>query len=193
MPRPRRYAPAGEIFHVVNGGTEKRTIFSEDADYQCFIDLLDKSRAHASVTVVGYCLMGTHYHLMLRPESDDALSAYMHRVGSRYACYLREQTATVGWGHVFKERYWAKGMRNHFHLLTALAYVEGNAVGSGLVPRAEDWPWGSLYERVRYNRALIDPRAVSLPPDWRACVNLPRQRRYQELMRRMLWFPRPNR
>jgi putative transposase len=193
MPRPRRCTPAGEIFHVVNRGNDKRVIFADDQDYQRFADLLDRGRDRAAITIVAFCLMRTHFHLVLRPGSDDAVPTYMHWVTSSYACYVREVTNTVGDGHVFQRRYWAKGMRNHLHLLTVLGYVEGNALEAGAVDRAEDWRWGSLYERCAKSRRLIDPDVVHLPPDWVGCVNLPRSRKFQGLLSRLLWFPQPSR
>jgi putative transposase len=191
MPRPRRYTPAGEIFHVVNRGNDKRVIFANDANFQRFLDFMDECRADADVAIVGYCLMRTHFHLMLCPGSDKALPAYMHRLTSRYARYLRKTTATEGHGHIFKERYWAEGMRDFLHLLTVLAYVEGNALQAGLVTRAEDWRWGSLRERRARSPELIDPTLVALPSDWSACVNLSRSDRFRALAQRLLWFPRP--
>ena len=193
MGRPPRIAPAGEIFHVVNRGNDKQSIFTQDADRERFLHLLDESRAHADVTIVAYCLMSTHFHLVLRPNTDDALSEYMQRVEGCYACYFRKTTGTVGWGHLFKDRFWSDGIADYLKLLTVISYVEGNALAAGLVKRAEAWRWGSLRERCAPAPQLIDPAAVQLPPDWPGCVNLSRDRRLQEIMRRLMCFRRRRR
>jgi putative transposase len=47
---------------------------------------------------------------------------------------------------------------------------------AGLVKRAEDWPWGSLWQRRRdqvEDRPELATGAVSLPADWSEWVNAP--------------------
>ena len=57
------------------------------------------------------------------------------------------------------------------HYLTGLRYVEDNAREAGIVARAEDWRWGSLWERVTGQRSLLAPSLVPLPADWVDLVN----------------------
>jgi putative transposase len=52
--------------------------------------------------------------------------------------------------------------------------VERNALRAGLVRRAENWRWCSLWQRVRGTpeaRALLDDWPVPRPARWRASVN----------------------
>jgi putative transposase len=184
MPRPPRNVRAGEIYHVVNRGNDCRVIFPQDADYQHFMDLLDRGREHGDVTILGFCGMPTHFHLLLQPETDDALSTYMHWVTGRYAYDRRVNDQTLGQGHVFQRRYWARRMRGEMDFLVALRYVEANALRRGLVDRAQDWMWGSLAERRQESPMLISPCPVALPTEWEAIVNMPQDEFQQMVVRR---------
>ncbi len=190
MPRPPRNITAGEIYHIGNRGNDKRVIFREDADYQRFIDLLNLGMEQADITIIGFCLMSTHFHLLLRPGFDDALSTYMHCVTGRYARDLRRRMGTVGLGHVFEKRYWHSHVRGNLHLLTALRYIESNPLPAGLVKRAEDWRWSSLYERNHPEPLLISPSAVDLPSQWNEIVNLAKRDGLCALLRLELQKPR---
>jgi len=60
------------------------------------------------------------------------------------------------------------------HLLTVLRYIERNAVGAGLVARAEHWRWSGLWARMHGEdaiKAIFSPWPVERPVDWTDRVN----------------------
>jgi putative transposase len=123
------------------------------------------------VKIYGLCLMPNHFHGLLKPEDDGALSAYLQWVQARYACDLRSLTQTIGHGHVFQRRYWSDGIEDARHFVSVLRYVEANPLRAQLVERAEDWTWSSLTLRVSQHDTLIDPLPYRLPADWTDIVN----------------------
>ena len=186
MPRKRRVVVAGALYHVVNRGNDKRVIFPEVAYYDRFIGLLRAGRGHARVAIIGYCLMPNHFHLVLRPEAEDALSAYMQWVTGSYACDLRRRTRTRGFGHVFQRRFWGAPVFDETGFFAVLRYVEGNAVRARLVSRAEHWKWTSLQDRLGPSPRLIDPCPLALPTDWSDWVNLGQDEFALEMIRQDL-------
>ena len=54
-----------------------------------------------------------------------------------------------------------------------MRYVEANPVRAGLVQRAEDWPFSSLWvgERPAESRVQVDGRMVVRPANWAESVN----------------------
>jgi putative transposase len=172
MPRrPRSFLP-GELYHVVNRGNDKRVIFPRDDDYERFVQLLIAGRARAAVDIVGFSLMSTHFHLLLRPGDRTAIPRYMHFVDGRFARELRASTDTLGHGHVFKKPYFGKGAEDELGRLTVMAYVERNALAAGVVSRAEEWQWCSLSDRTRPRDGLVTPDCLQLPPNWIDILNL---------------------
>jgi putative transposase len=62
------------------------------------------------------------------------------------------------------------------HFLTLVRYVERNAQRAGLVRKAEDWPWSSVYARLYGNekqKQLLSPWPVAEPKDYVPWLNHP--------------------
>ena len=173
MPRRNRFAPPDFAHHVVNRGNDRRIVFRQEFDYTAFMDLMRDGLAEAPVRIYGYCLMPNHFHLLAQPEKDGALSAYMEWVTGRYACTFRQQTDTVGYGHVFKCRFWSFPTYDQDTFIDVLRYVEANPLRARLVARAEDWVWGSLADRATLHRGVLSPLPFALPANWVECVNTP--------------------
>ena len=74
MPRTSRQIEAGTIYHVLNRGNGRRGLFSKDADFLAFRKLLANALERFEVDLLAYCLMSNHWHLLLRPRTDRALS-----------------------------------------------------------------------------------------------------------------------
>ena len=75
------------------------------------------------------------------------------------------------------------------HLLGVGRYVERNALRARLVKRAEDWPWGSLWQRRRAqveDRPQLATGPVPLPADWSQWVNAPQTAAEEAAIRRCL-------
>jgi putative transposase len=171
MARSKRFASAGQTYHVVNRGNDRRTIYLERDDYVRFRALLIEGRRRFDVEIFGLCLMPNHFHALVRPQTDAALSAYMQWVQCRYACYLRARTQTVGHGHVFQRRFWSALIVDDEHFRIVLRYIENNPVRACLVWRAQHWEWSSLIDRARRGN-LVAPLPCDLPDSWDQLVNV---------------------
>lgn len=190
-PRPARSLPIGYPVHVTNRGNDRRQLFFSKADYQDFLGLLDEAARKFPVDVLGYCVMPNHFHLLLHQREDCAISAYIHRISFISACHFRVSTQSVGLGHVYQRRFWSRVVEPEHLYLVAMRYVEANALRAQLVSRAEDWLWGSLWERVTLNRKILAQSLVALPTDWCGIVNDPQPAEEIELMRVPLKRGRP--
>ena len=81
-----------------------------------------------------------------------------------------------GQGHVYQGRFKSFPIQGDGHFLVACRYVERNALRAGLVDRAEDWRWGSLWRRVQQTAPepkLLSACPVRHPENWVAHVNKP--------------------
>jgi putative transposase len=123
------------------------------------------------VLVFGYCMMPNHFHLLIEPRAENALSAFMERVTGRYACALRRHTDTVGHGHVFQRRFWNAAISDDLAFVSVLRYIEANPVRASLVPEADLWPWSSFTDRETRARKILSPLPLQLPSQWSKLVN----------------------
>jgi len=176
MPYRRRIVPPNCVLHIVNRGNDKKIIFPEAVDYASFLVLLREAREQFGVRLFAYCLMPNHFHLVVRVDDLDAISAYMHFVQREHACDLRSCDRSRGHGHVFQRRYWSKLVEGDGYLITVMKYVEANPLRAGLVNAAEKWEWSSLWDRVTGERDLLDAPELWLPDGWPTIVNTPLQR-----------------
>ena len=65
MPRPQRIEYENAFYHVMNRGRERHTIFHGDEYYLCFLETLAQAQLRFKCIVHAYCLMGSHYHLLI--------------------------------------------------------------------------------------------------------------------------------
>ena len=148
MPRRPRLASAGYAFHVLNRGAGKQTLFHDQRDYDAFVCLLEEARGQVPIRVLAYCLMPNHWHLVLWPEKDDALSAYMHWLTTTHCHRWHAVHRSGGTGPVYQGRFKSFPVQEDEHFLAVCRYVERNALRAGLVSRAELWKWSSLWQRT---------------------------------------------
>src|SRR5882672_8618089 len=105
--RVKQYV-SGDYYHIYNRGAEKRQIFLDEHDYQAFIGYLmlylsppdPWTRRHKDMSreieLAVYCLMPTHFHLLVRQSSDRAISSFVRCVMNGYVRYFNERYRRVG-------------------------------------------------------------------------------------------------
>jgi putative transposase len=171
MPRPLRQIAPGLIYHVLNRGNGRTLIFRKTGDFQAFLKILTEGLKRFDVELLAWCLMGNHWHLVLRPRRARQLQALMQWIGTTHVRRHHEHYGRAS-GHLYQGRYKHFPVEEDEHLLTLLRYVEANALRAGLVKRAQDWPWSSLHQRLR--RAPLPPLSewpVDRPAGWTRLVN----------------------
>ena len=179
MARAPRHAPGGIIFHTLNRGVGRRQIFDKPQDYLAFERVIADALAAEPLHVLAYCLMPNHWHLLLRPEQDGQLGRFMQRLTMTHTRRWQEHYHEVGTGHLYQGRFKSFPVQHDGHFLTVARYIERNALRAGLVERAEDWPWSSLWRRagrVYDSQRPALPLAnwpMEQPSDWLAWVNEP--------------------
>jgi putative transposase len=77
MPRACRYTPGGMVFHVLNRGVGRRTLFDKDADYLAFERVMEETLRTRPMRFCAYCLMPNHWHFILGPKNDGDLAAFV--------------------------------------------------------------------------------------------------------------------
>lgn len=108
-----------------------------------------------------YALMPNHWHLVLWPEEDGAVSAYLKWLEGTHACNFNRCYRQSG--AVYQSRFKSVPVYDPIQLLRVLRYVEANPVRAGLVPRAEAWQWSSASPS---SLVCLTPSPVARPPQW---------------------------
>ena len=158
-PRPRDRS-AG-IFHVFTRCVyASPALYRDDLDRLEFIRYLARTTAKSAWTCMAFCLMSTHYHLIVEVQ-DDVLPRAMHSLNLPYARAFNRRHRLKG--HVQFRPYGAKRIGGEGDLVGRYRYVVRNPVRAGLCVAAEDWAWSSFAGTlgVGEQHSFVDDRPVS--------------------------------
>lgn len=112
----------GEYYHIYSRGVEKRRIFLNTKDYDRFVALLyimnqdvsfrmdnflqihknnlrevfKEKRGTALVSILGYCLMPNHFHLILYEHAEGGISKFMGKLLTAYSMYFNKKYERSG-------------------------------------------------------------------------------------------------
>jgi putative transposase len=164
------------VFHVLNRGVARMALFEKPADFQAFENVLHETRDAFPMRICAYCLMPNHWHMLLWPEHDGDLAAFMQRLSITHVRRWQEHRRFVGLGHVYQGRYKSFPVQTDEHFFTVARYVERNALRANLTARAEEWRWSSLWRRsygTLDDQTLLSAWPLAPPTNWIEWVNQP--------------------
>jgi putative transposase len=125
MPRSARSMYAGEHYHVITRGNNRQKLFHDDEDFRFYLEQLRKYKERCDVSVVHYCIMSNHVHLLARSEKDKrAISKMMHGIGMVYARHHKLKRRRTD--HVFEDRFKHIHIESDSYLLECGRYIERN-------------------------------------------------------------------
>lgn len=155
MPRAERAVSESGLYHVIAKGDGGKILFAGDDDRREFLKILKRACSEEGVSVIAWCLMDNHVHLVLQDEQR-GLSRAMHRIMTTYARHFNRQAGRIG--HVFQERFKSKPIESERYLLEAVRYVHNNPAKAG-ISRAENYPWSSYRQYVGDSEARSEEPA----------------------------------
>ncbi len=185
MSRPPQYTPGGFVYHVLNRGVGRRTLFDKDGDYLAFEKVLEETLRTRPMGVCAYCLMPNHWHFVVWPEGDGDLPAFMQQVTNTHVKRWKQHRHEIGHGHLYQGRYRCFPVEAE-DFYQVVRYVERNALRANLVTCAQAWRWSSLGCIERENSAfpILSPWPLPRPADWLRLVNQPQSEAELDALRR---------
>lgn len=135
------------IYHIYNRGAHKAPIFHDSSDYQRFLYLLylansnrpvrlfDKhesiifliNRGETIVTILAYCLMPNHFHLVIKEEVEGQATRFVRKVCTGYSMYYNLKYRHSG--TLFQGKMKKKYVEDDRYLSTLIQYVHLNPYG----------------------------------------------------------------
>lgn len=138
---PRRISESG-LYHVVARGNGKQLIFTDDADREIFRSYLARFASEDGLSVIAWCLMDNHVHLVVQDDSRQLAHAVGGLLGA-YAKYFNRITGHVG--SVFQPRFFSEPIEDDGYLLASVRYVHINPEKAGMCA-ASAYRWSSYRE-----------------------------------------------
>lgn len=174
MPRLARVDVGNEIYHVINRANGRMQIFNKPEDYRVFENLIEEAKELTNMRILAYVIMPNHWHLVLFPKNDGDLGIFMHHLTNKHTRQVHVATKTIGSGHLYQGRYKSFLVAKDNYLLALIKYVERNAVRAKIVPRCEDWQWGSAWRRTNgtvRQKKLLDQIPAEIPNGYLKWIN----------------------
>jgi putative transposase len=89
--------------HVTQRGNARQVILACDSERLVYLELLRKYIRLHDLSLLGYCLMSNHVHLVLVPGSAEGLAVALKHTHGRYASFWN--AAHRSSGHVWQGRF----------------------------------------------------------------------------------------
>ena len=142
---------ANGFYHVYGRGAARRLIFVHDNDKQFFIELLERYLGsetkfdinnnpypsfRGKVELMAYCLMGTHFHLLLHQVESGYLSDFMKSLIGSYTRYFNRKHQSHG--ALLESRFRASLITEEQYLTHLTRYIHFNP------DNHENYKWSSI-------------------------------------------------
>jgi len=156
-----QYEP-GYYYHAYNRGNNKQTIFYEESDYLSVIGLFQKNTPRFEITLIAYCLMPNHYHLLLRQEGDTPISRFMQSTFQSYSQSFNNRYNRTG--RLYDNPNPPKHVDDTAYLFQVCRYIHRNPLDAHLVNDLADWPYSNYPEYIDQRDGTLVPR--DLVAEW---------------------------
>lgn len=151
---PRKISSLG-IYHVIYRGVNKQRIFEDAEDYDKFLSVLRKFQAKCGYTILGYCLMSNHIHLIIK-IGEMSLGKIFQHIAPSFVYWYNKKYERVG--SLFQPRFRSTAINSESHLLIAIRYVHQNPVKAAICKRPGHYEYSSYTNY--FNNDLINDTIV---------------------------------
>jgi putative transposase len=155
MPYPPRIQFADAIYHVSTRATGPSEFFRSPYDYRGLLIILERAVEKYGLLLHAYCLMLTHYHLVVTTP-EPTIARAMQYVNSIYARTFNKRYGRLG--HFVAARYSSRLIETEGHAYEVSRYVPLNPVRAELCDLPEKYPWSSYGATIglREEPAFLD-------------------------------------
>jgi len=143
MPRKTRTSLLydGCFAHIISRSIRKEQVFKQDQDFHFFLHLIKEAKENHAFNLFHYCLMQTHFHLVVQILSMNDFAKALNYLKCRYVFYFHAKYQQSG--PIWRERYRSLLIEDFGYLYACGQYVEFNPVKAEIVKVKEDWKFSS--------------------------------------------------
>jgi len=129
-------------YHVSARANNKEFIFASRRAKDMFLQVLIEAKEHYRFLIENFCVMGNHFHLILRPGKGENLSSIMQWSLANFAIRYNKEFARTG--HVWGERFFSRIINNIREYLSIYDYIDNNPTVAGLVNANSIWEYSGI-------------------------------------------------
>ena len=152
----KRIVIPGYPHHIVQRGVRSLDIFFKDQDRIEYFNFLEEQSSRFGLTILAYCLMTNHVHLLAVPEKEDSLAKAVGEAHRQYTRMINFRENVRGF--LFQGRFLSCPVYTDQYLFTALRYIEQNPVKAKMVK----FPWKYKWSSAAYHCGEISDDPLNI-------------------------------
>ncbi|MBL4818744.1 MAG: transposase [Deltaproteobacteria bacterium] len=134
MPRGTRIRFQNAWYHIMNRGAARQPVFKSEVHYELFLEIMAEVSAVHGIEFHSYCLMGNHFHLLVRTP-EDGLSEGMRDLIGLYTRKFNKMEKRDG--PLFRGRYKSIVIDADSYLVELSRYIHNNPIKAKIVSMPE--------------------------------------------------------
>jgi putative transposase len=144
----------GATYHVTARANRKEMILDSTQIKDLFLSVVKRAKSKYAFRLYNFCVMGNHYHFIIKPLRGENLSAIMRWIMSVFAmAYNRLKGLT---GHVWGERFFSRILTSAGDYIAKNRYIDENPLRASLVANPRLWLYGGLWHHRAGCRDVVD-------------------------------------
>ncbi len=151
--------------HIFSRSLTRIRIFKDESDFNQFKRLLTGVKEKAKFLIYHYCLMNTHFHMVIELGEVEAFSNALKELKRTYTYLFNGKYKRVG--PLWRERFKSMLIEDESYLSACGFYVEMNPVKAGMVKACEEWKYSSSrhYELGKKDDLIDEYEREPMPAD----------------------------
>lgn len=177
----------GEHYHIFNRGVGRMKIFRNNQDYGVFLSRMRenlfpnlklkleegallggkkryiytrKSLPKGAFSLIAYCLMPNHFHLLIKQNTDIPISKLLLKICSSYSIYFNKKYNRVG--SLFQDQFKAEIVNKNEYLIWLSAYIHLNPRVANIASDSLSWEWSSYPEYLKLSENRLCEKNIIL-------------------------------
>ena len=176
MARKPRVVLDDGYYHAIQRGNDKKKVFRDRSDYDCFCVLLKKYLKIYKAFLYHYCLMPNHVHLLIKVTKAEDLSKLMQGINLSYTLYYKRKYKFTG--SLWQGRYKSIVIDKDEYMMECGRYIERNPVRAGIVKKPEEYIFSSYKYYINDEKSNIITEDILY--QWLGSCRSERQIKYRD-------------
>jgi putative transposase len=152
--RKKRELTQGAFYHVTSRTNDKIRVFENRLGRKIMLMTLQDAKDKYRFRLTNFCIMPTHFHLLIKPAEDTCLTRIIQWIKTRSAKQWNNIHGSKD--HVWGERFFAREIKDPQEYDFVMNYIDQNPVTAGLAPTPPDWKASGAYYKARNISGLVD-------------------------------------
>jgi putative transposase len=130
---------------------------------------IKRAKKKYSFEVNNFCIMGNHFHLIIKPKENQNLSRIMQWILSVYAIQFNKRHGYKG--HVWYDRFRSKVIYSYWQYVKTFIYIANNPVRAGITNSAVEYRYNGISFIQKGVLGIMEPLSRLLVKQvWRELV-----------------------